>query len=365
MFPGRRWLIGLVLLFLALPLSCGAQAELEPNDSLDSPQVLTVGELEGEVSSSFDATGPIQIDRDIFAVDVEMKHVLELSFKKTDLGPHAISIRTYDEEKMRLHSPLDMVLSVPGEVFIGRWENTQNSRSRVHLVVEGNGTYHLNVNLTPIKEVPPPPQRHDSWEQAQYVDEGSYSGYVHDADPNITESHYYRIMVPAWEALEITLEKTDNETGMVYLQTYSRRLEVPSSWDISLGVSGPGKNDSDVWECYYCSDTSVVVAVRGRGGYNLTMLIVPSQEGDYMDEEAYLVILVFMMLFTLLPFLVLMIIPIMAVIIIIALIVWALKRSNANAKPSGPKSGSKLPGIDHPPPQKKKKKPMDKDLKDG
>jgi hypothetical protein len=130
-------------LMIAIPVS----AEVEPNDSLLTPEVIGEGTFNGSVSMN----GTVYTDKDYFRISVPSKKDIEITLTKTDMGFGTIDVNSYDENRNPmsiLFGGIWISVSTAGTSQTDTWYNEAGSAKDFYLEVEGDGEYRMDIRFT-------------------------------------------------------------------------------------------------------------------------------------------------------------------------------------------------------------------------
>ncbi|MEA3558064.1 MAG: hypothetical protein U9R75_02320 [Candidatus Thermoplasmatota archaeon] len=335
----RSLIMLLVLISMGIFSMESSLADVEPNGSLEDPEEIEQGRISGNVTSKYYLVGDEYIedvDNDIYVVTVPGMTNLTVELKKTDNYTDSIRIRSYGEDSIQ-RNMIHVNVYIQGEVSRDVFTNEDINGTVVKMVVSGNGTYEINVEIDDIPEgylkrweKPPPEedreQTHYFYETARRVEPGVYNGSVSDGYSPFPRDQYYRITVPKGKSLKIDLEKTDDNEGHIYLKTYLRGEYLGGPDDIMLDVNLERRTDSGYWENMENDDRLVIFNVEGRGNYTMEVDIA---DFDRVDPGLWILIfLVIIVVGTIIS----LFIPLLIILVIIIFIVKANPSSKKKKK---------------------------------
>jgi len=337
-------LLGILLVSLALPLS--ANGDVGPNDSLLDPERIGEGRTYGNVTAMEIGTWPnisMVRDSDVYSFPIPQWSALNISIQKLDLDRRSITVDFYDPEGIEL-GYWSLGVSFPGESDRTLIENEGDDRE-VLLLVEGNGSYVITLKVEPLEEEPRHHENDYSWFDAPYLGDGSVNGSVSvKTGPAIV---YYKVRVPENHLLDLSIEKTDEGGGTIYLETFER-FESVTPYDIQLEVSSPGEIEDGKWENNLYYEETIIVRVYGEGNY--TIEVDTSEEYDNLGKFAIIMILfLFIMVISVMIPLMAPFIMVIVIIIVILLVVKGSKKKEAQ--------GTKAPTDPKPPRKPREAKP--------
>ena len=316
--------IVLSMMLLATPIS----GEQEPNDSLDDPDLMDGIEFNGSVSQSGQ-------DVDVVEIGVPASSVLLLKLKKTDTNWTTIELRAFDHDKVAISGDdLGSSVSIPGEAVEMDWVNDEGSATSIYAFIEGTGSYRLSAEF---EEVIPEDDWHSTSQDAEDIDDGTYTGVVHSSSAHLPERHFYSFDVPASSTVKVSLNKTGGDDGTLKLY-YDYMYYVESDAKLLLTISEVGENETGEFDNTDLYDETYFLLIEGTGEYTLTVEI---EDGSGPDISIIVIIMLILMILISLA-------PIVIIIIIIVIIVIIVKRSSSK-KHADIISRSTTPGPAYPP----------------
>lgn len=181
-----------------------------------------------------------------------------------------------------------------------------------------------------------PLDREEQWfryrDSPEIIEDGIFIDHVDERKYSYPDRHYYLIEVPDGRELSISIEKTDNGTGVLYLDTEFMSDRYYSDTDMMfLYLDDQGENRTDTWKNHEGEDVNILIEVQGVGEY----LMVVDTTGDAgVNPETYIswisvIFIVIMMLFSVV---VSMMYPMTILIVIIILVVSLSKNSRSRSK---------------------------------
>ncbi|MBN1389598.1 MAG: hypothetical protein JXA22_03040 [Candidatus Thermoplasmatota archaeon] len=254
-----------VLIALSLiAISCIVSGETEPNDSLDSPELLVNGTISGELNMN--ETDEDKWEQDIFRLDMEENSITFFFLKKTDSANNAIRIDRFNSRKEPIYLYYDIVVEVPGETHSEKFLNV-GTPDTMYLVVSGQGSYSmtlLSMDLDdpnePVNGSYFPPRLKDGDEIEGRVYTLEYQGLSHeDTDDYILELGYE-------EDVRITIYRTDTGDGELKVTLTEQNSEETDPIERTL-EGGEEAEIEYIGDYYYQKD--LYLEISGEGEYEL------------------------------------------------------------------------------------------------
>lgn len=208
---------GLIMIFLLILIfgRVSAMEEVEPNDSMDTPQVIGEGIVSGEIN---DQTS------DIFRVDVPNDNLTFFSLKKTDTNRTSLHLEVFDSSREHLFGTnaynYGGGINVAGEKISHIWEPSEEPDS-FFMVITGRGTYDIDVKFQEIDDPNDAPGLGDlPWmlEDGDHV-AGSVYEFEHGSDIYADQDNF-RFEVNTDTIIRVKITKEDMGAGSIHARLY-------------------------------------------------------------------------------------------------------------------------------------------------
>jgi hypothetical protein len=330
-----RWRLFLVISMISLLFLSYSRGtdEVEPNDSMDFPQTLMQGTVNGTVNTTGDG------DTDIFKIDVPPDNVVFFSLKKADIGSGSIGMDIFDSGRQKLFKGNDLEwedreLTISGETNRG-YLASMNDRRSYFLAVTGKGSYELEVLFNDTDDADDPPGiggipleiGYDE-QRSGRVFEMEY-GYLRYTDVDIFE-----IPLEQDGYIEVRIRKTDNGTGTIHAgldQNKNKKVR-----EVDLSEKGQRKTLEEYFS-YYEEDETVFLMVWGEGEYEIDV----STGDDYPGDEFFMAMMGAMMCF----YMMILLVPLISFAAVIIIIIFFVVKGNKDKdRVARRRKGAKYPG---------------------
>ncbi|MEA3558357.1 MAG: hypothetical protein U9R75_03800 [Candidatus Thermoplasmatota archaeon] len=331
-----KWRTMLTALVLAVTLSVGtSDAETEPNDSLDTPEVLLEGDTDGELNTN--GTSEDLREKDIFKLDLPGGYLVYYSLKKTDTANTEITLLRYSSDLNLIDDPYygENILQIPGEVFEDQIANLGDPDS-IYLVLSGNGTYTIHVKYFDLED---PEEPEDQYDTIFLKDHDTVQARVYTIryrGMEYQDTDRYVIQLESNQDVTITIRKTAGD-GEVHAHLYENIYSSYNSDEAVLRESGDVERLTYSGN-YYVED-EIYLDIEGEGEYEVRVRIKdpPQIGGLIMGITGGVMCLVILLSFS--PY-------IIAAIVLIVYIRYDKKKKMRKKEEAKKKARSSSPPMD-------------------
>ncbi|HHD16077.1 MAG TPA: hypothetical protein ENK47_05155 [Euryarchaeota archaeon] len=316
-----------VLMMIAVPFM--SSGEVEPNDSMDFPQVLDNNEtVSGELNLNWSQG---EDDRDIFKIDIEKGDLSFIRVKKTDTGSGTIDIDIYDEDRELYggnyyygYYDSDSTLSIAGQTYTRSFIAEKDTF--YFIVISGRGEYEITHEGFDVNDPNDDDVLGDSIELG---DEEPYEGKVFRISSDEFEyedSDMFHIVVDSRDDLRIKCEREGWSTGTLTVKLFKGGSSEGDLVDEATMDSGDDHivledtNDDYVAHSYY-------ILIEGEGNYTIT---ADSNYNPFSNTEVTILLIMMLSMFCL-P-IAMMLIPVVIIVIVIIVIVRSQKKNKPEKK---------------------------------
>jgi hypothetical protein len=135
----------LLALGVCLLISFPASADVEPNDSLLSPEII----VEGTHSGSVFTNGSFESDVDYYKIVIPAKKDIDVTFTKTDSDIGTLTVKAFDHKRLpNSIFGVWIVVSSPGEKETSSDYNGDGVDRDYYLEISGHGDYEMVIVFT-------------------------------------------------------------------------------------------------------------------------------------------------------------------------------------------------------------------------
>ena len=121
-------------------------------------------------------------------------------------------------------------------------------------------------------------ENNDSFDTAETVGEGTVTGSVSISGVSDSDEDYYKVEVPEGKDLEVTVEKTDSDDGIITVNSYDSSRSDMYVLGIYMTLSNEGETDTESWYNSEGEDTYLYLHLSGDGEYSMTVDITSETE---------------------------------------------------------------------------------------
>ncbi len=305
----------IMLLLISILVSIPGDAETEPNDSLDSPEILSEGTITGELNTNI--TDEDLFEKDCFRLDMDRGVLYIVSIKKTDTLPNDIEVTYYNDLVRQIGFP--SALSVAGQRTT--WDLRPLDDETRFIVVSGKGEYAIEVFQVDVND---DDDHGGEFSEPKLLGDGDIlDGKVFEIEHNGTEYSdvdVFMFKLDTSENLIVDITRTDDGDGTLELKFYN---DVGTISSIEKNAKLKKLGDEKTFEYEYTYTTSDVVYLRitGEGDYNIEV----TQEAETISEEEMIIMLSMLAMMMCLP-IIGFLVPVIIIIIVIVIIVKGQKK---------------------------------------
>ena len=218
----------LVIVGMLMPISMIATADTEPNDDFSSAESIGIGEYTGTVCDYYDSEFNEHEDVDYYKVTVPAgKSILVSAYANAS---NSVTVYLYDGDRQEL----GLLIASDGALDREFYDRQSSEEYSVYLKVytyDDMVSYTMNIEFRPS----------DVMSFAENISAGQR---ISDTIYDISETHWYRIDVPAHKALKLSCSSSGDD---IYVSIYKEDGTIISMDDgTSYEVEVKNNGDSEV-----------------------------------------------------------------------------------------------------------------------